>query len=35
VPQAATEGDREVKEMRLLPVSKLDELVAWFAAPRE
>jgi DNA repair protein RadA/Sms len=35
LPQAATEGDREAKGMRLLPVSQLDELVAWFAAPSE
>jgi DNA repair protein RadA/Sms len=33
VPAAAGEGDREVKEMRLLPLSQLDELVALFGAP--
>ena len=33
VPQAATEGDREAREMRLLPLSQLDELVALFGAP--
>jgi DNA repair protein RadA/Sms len=33
VPAAASEGSREAKEMRLLPVSQLDELVAWFAVP--
>ena len=32
VPQAAIEGDREAKEMRLLPLSQLDELVALFGA---
>jgi DNA repair protein RadA/Sms len=35
LPQAATEGDREAKTMRLLPVAQLDELVAWFATPQE
>jgi DNA repair protein RadA/Sms len=33
LPQAATEGNRETKEMRLLPVAQLEELVALFAAP--
>jgi DNA repair protein RadA/Sms len=33
VPAAAGEGDREVKELRLLPLSQLDELVALFATP--
>jgi predicted ATP-dependent serine protease len=33
VPQAATEGDREARDMRLLPLSQLDELVALFGAP--
>jgi DNA repair protein RadA/Sms len=32
VPAAAGEGDREVEEMRLLPLSQLDELVALFGA---
>jgi DNA repair protein RadA/Sms len=32
VPQSAIEGDREAKEMRLLPLSQLDELVALFGA---
>jgi predicted ATP-dependent serine protease len=31
VPQAASEGEREAKDMRLLPLSQLDELVALFA----
>jgi len=35
LPQAATEGNRETKTMRLLPVAQLDELVAWFATPQE
>jgi DNA repair protein RadA/Sms len=35
LPQAATDGDRETKTMRLLPVAQLDELVAWFATPQE
>jgi DNA repair protein RadA/Sms len=35
LPQAATEGDRETKTMRLLPIAQLDELVAWFATPQE
>jgi DNA repair protein RadA/Sms len=34
VPQAAIEGEREAREMRLLPLSQLDELVALFGAPR-
>jgi DNA repair protein RadA/Sms len=33
LPQAATEGDRMTREMRLLPLSQLEELVALFAAP--
>ena len=33
VPQAVIEGDREAKEMCLLPLSQLDALVALFAAP--
>jgi DNA repair protein RadA/Sms len=33
VPNAAGEGDRQAKDMQLLPVSQLDELVAWFGAP--
>jgi DNA repair protein RadA/Sms len=33
VPQAATEAAREAKEMRLLPLSQLEELVALFGAP--
>jgi DNA repair protein RadA/Sms len=32
LPQAATEGDRMTREMRLLPLSQLEELVALFAA---
>jgi DNA repair protein RadA/Sms len=31
VPQAASEGEREAKDMRLMPLSQLDELVALFA----
>jgi DNA repair protein RadA/Sms len=31
VPAAAGEGDREVKDMRLLPLTQLEELVAIFA----
>jgi DNA repair protein RadA/Sms len=31
VPAAAGEGDREVKDMRLLPLTQLEELVALFA----
>jgi DNA repair protein RadA/Sms len=31
VPAAAGEGDREVKDMRLLPLTQLEELVASFA----
>jgi predicted ATP-dependent serine protease len=31
VPAAAGEGDREVKDMRLLPLTQLGELVALFA----
>ena len=34
VPVAAGEGDRETKEMRLLPLSQLDELVALLCTPR-
>jgi DNA repair protein RadA/Sms len=33
LPQAATEGDREASEMRVLPLSQLEELVALFASP--
>jgi DNA repair protein RadA/Sms len=33
VPAAASEGEREAKDMRLLPLSQLDELVALFATP--
>lgn len=33
VPAAAGEGDREVKDMRLLPLAQLEELVALFATP--
>ena len=33
VPAAAGEGDREVKDLRLLPLSQLEELVALFATP--
>jgi DNA repair protein RadA/Sms len=33
LPQAATESDRMTREMRLLPLSQLEELVALFAAP--
>ena len=33
LPQAATEGDRVTREMRLLPLSQLEELVALFAVP--
>jgi DNA repair protein RadA/Sms len=33
LPQAATEGDREAKEMRFLPLAQLEELVALFRAP--
>jgi DNA repair protein RadA/Sms len=33
VPQAATEGSRDAQEMRLLPLSQLEELVALFGAP--
>ncbi len=34
VPVAAGEGDRETKEMRLLPLSQLDELVALLCTSR-
>jgi DNA repair protein RadA/Sms len=33
LPASALEGDRAIGEMRLLPVSQLEELVALFAAP--
>jgi predicted ATP-dependent serine protease len=33
VPAAAREGDREVKDLRLLPLAQLEELVALFATP--
>ena len=33
VPAAASEGDRKVKEMRLLPIAQLEDLVALFATP--
>ena len=33
VPATASEGDREAKIMRLLPLSQLEELVALFGAP--
>ena len=33
VPAAAGEGDREAREIRLLPLSQLEELVALFGAP--
>jgi len=33
VPAAASEGDRKVKDMRLLPIAQLEELVALFATP--
>jgi DNA repair protein RadA/Sms len=33
VPAAANEGDRKVKDMRLLPIAQLEELVALFATP--
>jgi DNA repair protein RadA/Sms len=33
VPAAAGEGDREVKDLRLLPLSQREELVALFATP--
>jgi DNA repair protein RadA/Sms len=33
VPAAAGEGNREVKDMRMLPVAQLEELVALFATP--
>jgi DNA repair protein RadA/Sms len=33
VPTAAGEGDREVKDLRLLPLAQLEELVALFATP--
>ena len=33
VPATASEGDREAKIMRLLPLSLLEELVALFGAP--
>jgi DNA repair protein RadA/Sms len=34
VPASAGEGDREAKDMRLLPLSRLDELVALFSTLR-
>jgi DNA repair protein RadA/Sms len=33
VPQSAIEGDRQAKELRLLPLSQLHELVVLFGAP--
>jgi DNA repair protein RadA/Sms len=33
LPASALEGDREIKRMRLLPISQLEEVVALFAAP--
>ena len=33
VPAAASEGDRKVKDMRLLPIAQLEDLVALFATP--
>ena len=33
VPVAASEGDRKVKDMRLLPIAELEDLVALFTTP--
>ena len=33
IPQAAMEGDRQARELRLLPLSQLHELVALFGTP--
>ena len=35
LPAAANEANREARALRLLPLSQLDELVAWFALPTE